>query len=71
MAGARTMAKVARDFLANSALAGVLDSARYRLFVAQAAVVSVENVKALVLGWHGGVWVWNWTKRETERYLLI
>ena len=35
-------------------MAGVLDSARYRLFVAQAAGVSVENVEALVLGGHGG-----------------
>eukprot|EP00906_Rhabdomonas_costata_P012401 RCo017774 len=34
-------------------MAGVLDSARYRLFVAQAAGVSVENVEALVLGGHG------------------
>lgn len=35
-------------------MAGVLDSARYRVFVAQAAGVSVENVEALVLGGHGG-----------------
>jgi malate dehydrogenase len=34
-------------------MAGVLDSARYRYFVAQAAGVSVENVEALVLGGHG------------------
>jgi len=34
-------------------MAGVLDSARYKLFVAQAAGVSVENVEALVLGGHG------------------
>lgn len=34
-------------------MAGVLDSARYRYFVAEAAGVSVENVQALVLGGHG------------------
>ncbi|MGE5358794.1 MAG: malate dehydrogenase [Bacteroidales bacterium] len=34
-------------------MAGELDSARYRYFVAQAAGVSVENVEALVLGGHG------------------
>ncbi len=34
-------------------MAGVLDSARYRYFVAEAVGVSVENVEALVLGGHG------------------
>jgi malate dehydrogenase len=34
-------------------MAGVLDSARYRYFVAEAAGVSVENVEAVVLGGHG------------------
>ncbi|MCB0283737.1 MAG: malate dehydrogenase [Calditrichae bacterium] len=34
-------------------MAGVLDSARYRLFIAQEAGVSVENVEAMVLGGHG------------------
>lgn len=34
-------------------MAGVLDSARYRHFVAEAAGVSVENVQAVVLGGHG------------------
>jgi len=34
-------------------MAGALDSARYRYFVAQAAGVSVENVEAMVLGGHG------------------
>ncbi len=34
-------------------LAGALDSARYRYFVARAAGVSVENVEAMVLGGHG------------------
>ncbi|MCJ7442579.1 MAG: malate dehydrogenase [Thermoanaerobaculaceae bacterium] len=34
-------------------MAGVLDSARYCYFVAEAANVSVENVNAIVLGGHG------------------
>ncbi|HED11988.1 MAG TPA: malate dehydrogenase [Caldithrix abyssi] len=34
-------------------MAGVLDSARYRLFIAQEAGVSVDNVQAMVLGGHG------------------
>jgi malate dehydrogenase len=34
-------------------MAGVLDSSRYRYFVARAANVSVENVEAVVLGGHG------------------
>lgn len=34
-------------------MAGVLDSSRYRYFVAEAAGVSVENTEALVLGGHG------------------
>lgn len=34
-------------------MAGVLDSARYRRFVADAAGVSVSNVEAMVLGGHG------------------
>ncbi|MBN2797759.1 MAG: malate dehydrogenase [Deltaproteobacteria bacterium] len=34
-------------------MAGVLDSARYCYFVAEAANVSVENVNAMVLGGHG------------------
>ncbi|NOX87700.1 MAG: malate dehydrogenase [Calditrichaeota bacterium] len=34
-------------------MAGVLDSSRYRYFVAEEAGVSVENVEALVLGGHG------------------
>jgi malate dehydrogenase len=38
-------------------MAGVLDSARYRYFVAEAAKVSVENVEALVLGGHGDTMV--------------
>ena len=38
-------------------MAGVLDSARYRYFVARAARVSVDNVEALVLGGHGDTMV--------------
>ncbi len=38
-------------------MAGVLDSARYRYFVAKAAQVSVENVEAMVLGGHGDTMV--------------
>jgi malate dehydrogenase len=38
-------------------MAGVLDSARYRYFVAEAANVSVENVNAMVLGGHGDTMV--------------
>lgn len=38
-------------------MAGVLDSARYRYFVARAANVSVDNVEALVLGGHGDTMV--------------
>jgi malate dehydrogenase len=34
-------------------MAGALDSARYRYFVAEEAGVSVENVTAMVLGGHG------------------
>lgn len=38
-------------------MAGVLDSSRYRYFVAEAAGVSVDNVEALVLGGHGDTMV--------------
>jgi malate dehydrogenase len=38
-------------------MAGVLDSSRYRYFVAKAAGVSVDNVEALVLGGHGDTMV--------------
>jgi malate dehydrogenase len=34
-------------------MAGVLDSARYRYFVAREVGVSIENVEAMVLGGHG------------------
>ncbi len=38
-------------------MAGVLDSGRYKYFVADAAKVSVENVEAVVLGGHGDTMV--------------
>jgi malate dehydrogenase len=38
-------------------MAGVLDSARYKYFVAEAAGVSVQNVEAVVLGGHGDTMV--------------
>jgi len=38
-------------------MAGVLDSSRYKYFVARAAGVSVENVEAVVLGGHGDTMV--------------
>ena len=34
-------------------MAGVLDSARFRSFIAEALQVSVENIHAMVLGGHG------------------
>ncbi len=34
-------------------MAGVLDTARYRMFLAEAAEVSVEDIQAMVLGGHG------------------
>ena len=38
-------------------MAGILDSARFRTFIAQALNVSVENVHAFVLGGHGDTMV--------------
>src|SRR5207237_2041166 len=38
-------------------MAGVLDSARFRTFIAQELKVSVENVTAFVLGGHGDTMV--------------
>ncbi len=38
-------------------MAGVLDSARYKYFMAEAAGVSVENLEAVVLGGHGDTMV--------------
>jgi malate dehydrogenase len=38
-------------------MAGVLDSARYRAFIAEALDVSVEDIQAMVLGGHGDTMV--------------
>jgi malate dehydrogenase len=38
-------------------MAGVLDTARYRMFLAEAAAVSVEDIQAMVLGGHGDTMV--------------
>src|SRR6185369_9798493 len=38
-------------------MAGVLDSARFRAFIAEELKVSVENVTAFVLGGHGDTMV--------------
>src|SRR5437762_14269761 len=38
-------------------MAGVLDTARYRTFIAEALSVSVQNVQGFVLGGHGDVMV--------------
>lgn len=53
-----TMAYLAREasgFPKNRVIgqAGVLDSARYRTFIAEAAGVSVEDVQAVLMGGHG------------------
>jgi malate dehydrogenase len=38
-------------------MAGVLDTARYRMFLAEAIGVSVEDIQAMVLGGHGDTMV--------------
>ncbi|MBI2880308.1 MAG: malate dehydrogenase [Candidatus Tectomicrobia bacterium] len=38
-------------------MAGILDTARYRTFIAEAADVSVEDISAIVLGGHGDAMV--------------
>jgi malate dehydrogenase len=38
-------------------MAGVLDTARYRMFLSEAAGVSVEDIQAMVLGGHGDTMV--------------
>jgi malate dehydrogenase len=38
-------------------MAGVLDTARYRMFLAEAADISVEDIQAMVLGGHGDTMV--------------
>ncbi|HLB30548.1 MAG TPA: malate dehydrogenase [Gammaproteobacteria bacterium] len=42
-----------RDRATIMGMAGVLDSARYRQFIAEEAGISVSNVEAMVLGGHG------------------
>ena len=49
----RLSRKLGRDRATLFGMAGVLDSARYCYFVAEAAGVSVESVEALVMGGHG------------------
>jgi malate dehydrogenase len=49
----RLQMNLQRDRSTIMGMAGVLDSARYRLFIAEEANVSVSNVEAMVLGGHG------------------
>ncbi len=49
----RLQMNLKRDRSTIMGMAGVLDSARYRYFIAEEANVSVENVEAMVLGGHG------------------
>jgi malate dehydrogenase len=53
------VAKDASGFPANRVfgMAGVLDTARYRTFIAERLKVSVEDIQALVLGGHGDTMV--------------
>jgi malate dehydrogenase len=53
------VAKEATGFPANRVfgMAGVLDTARYRTFIAERLKVSVEDIQALVLGGHGDTMV--------------
>ena len=53
------VAKVATGFPKERVvgMAGVLDTARYRTFIAEALGVSVENITAMVLGGHGDTMV--------------
>jgi len=52
---AQQVSKFARNRIMG--MAGVLDTARYRTFIAEELGVSVENVSALVLGGHGDTMV--------------
>ncbi|MDR3719585.1 MAG: malate dehydrogenase [Bryobacteraceae bacterium] len=52
---AHQVSKFARNRIMG--MAGVLDTARYRAFIAEELDVSVENVNALVLGGHGDTMV--------------
>jgi malate dehydrogenase len=49
----RLQMNLKRDRATIMGMAGVLDSARYRFFIAQEANISVDNVEAMVLGGHG------------------
>ncbi|OGT77684.1 MAG: hypothetical protein A3I78_11750 [Gammaproteobacteria bacterium RIFCSPLOWO2_02_FULL_56_15] len=49
----RLQMNLKRDRATIMGMAGVLDSARYRMFIAQEAGVSVASVAAMVLGGHG------------------
>ena len=51
--------KKVTGFAANKVvgMAGILDSARFQLFLAEAAGVSVKDVRAMVLGGHGDTMV--------------
>ena len=49
----RLQMNLKRDRATIMGMAGVLDSARYRMFIAQEAGVSVASVEAMVLGGHG------------------
>lgn len=49
----RLQMNLKRDRNSIMGMAGVLDSARYSVFIAREANVSVENVEAMVLGGHG------------------
>lgn len=49
----RLQMNLKRDRATIMGMAGVLDSARYRQFIAEEAGISVSNVEAMVLGGHG------------------
>lgn len=49
----RLQMNLRRDRATIMGMAGVLDSARYRQFIAEEAGISVSNVEAMVLGGHG------------------
>ena len=49
-------------------MAGVLDTARYRAFLAEALDVSVRDIQAMVLGGHGDTMVPLISLHERERH---
>jgi malate dehydrogenase len=53
----RLQMNLKRDRTTIMGMAGVLDSARYRHFIAREANISVSNVEAMVLGGHGDTMV--------------